>query len=147
MEAPMSGDSRKERDALRRIADLMVEDILNAPDEEILAEAKQKYGDADRSAAHVRAALEKSVISSNKSRLAEARAGAAAIRSQSSARVPISIALAREKLREIAAGGKIMPQEVTLAARKESELSDADILSMIDDLRELGVLSEDEGQE
>jgi hypothetical protein len=36
-------------------------------------------------------------------------------------------------------------QKLTLAARKENEMSDTDVLGMLDDLRELGVLPEDGG--
>ena len=39
-----------------------------------------------------------------------------------------------------------LPQKVTLAARKENELSDADILGMLEDLQELGILPRDDSQ-
>ena len=37
----MTGDQRNQRNALARLADALVDDILNASDEEVLAEAEE----------------------------------------------------------------------------------------------------------
>ena len=143
----MTGNHRKERASLNRLAEAFVDDILNTSDEDILAEFQETHGDPDRNAAELRELFEQSVLLGNKRRLTAARAGAAAARRASSvaASLPVDIAVARARLRAlIDAPG--MPQQVTLAARKESELSDADILGVYEDLLDLGIVSLDNDQ-
>ncbi|MGJ0535404.1 hypothetical protein [Methylocystis sp.] len=145
----MTGDKRKERSALDRLSDLLVEDILNASDEDILTELRERNIDAAQNAAAIRTLFETSVIAMNKQRLAAARAGVGAdrrAREQASSR-PVDIEEARRLLRGVLdASSKGKP--LTLAARKEAELSDADVLTMLDNLRELGVLPPiDEGKD
>ena len=66
------------------------------------------------------------------------KAGTAASRSASTGAMPVDIAEARRLLRAVLTMPNA-PEALTLAARKESELSDADVAGMIDDLRELGL--------
>jgi hypothetical protein len=143
----MTGKGKKERAALDRLADVLVDDILNASDEDVLTEFKETHGDPDYNAAEMRALFERSVLASNKKRLAAARIGAAAKRHPPTgfAATPIDMQAARARLRAIM-DTPGLPQKVTLAARKENELSDADILGMLEDLRELGILPPDDIQ-
>lgn len=143
----MTGKGKKERVALDRLADVLVYDILSASDEDILAEFREACGDPNQNAAEMRVLFEKSVLASNKKRLVAAKAAAAANRrsSTTSAATPIDMAAARARLRAVV-DTPGLPQKVTLAARKENELSDADILGMLEDLRELGVLPPDDNQ-
>ncbi len=134
----MTGRSKTRRGPLDRLAAALVDDILNASDEDILAEFQETDGDPERHAADMRARFEKALIAANKQRLTAARAGVAA--GQLPVRPPVvDIAKARAQLRAVlnapGAGRKL-----TLAARKESEMSDADIITLLDDLRELGAL-------
>ncbi|WP_202034322.1 hypothetical protein [Rhizobium rhizogenes] len=144
----MTGKGKKERVALDRLADVLVDDILSASDEDILAEFREACGDPNQNAAEMRALFEKSVLASNKKRLAAAKVAATANRrsSTASASTPIDMAAARARLRAVV-DTPGLPQKVTLAARKENELSDADILGMLEDLRELGVLPPDDNQD
>ena len=139
----MTGNNKKERTALDRLADAFVDDVLNASDEDILAEFRESHGDPARHAAEMRDLFEKSIISANKRRLAAAKAGAVAARTTTIA--PADIADARARLRAVLDAPNLPPQ-LTLAARKENELSDSDIAGMLDDLRELGILPPDGGQ-
>lgn len=141
----MTGKPKSERAALDRLADALVEDILSATDKDILAELREAGDDPERHAADMRARFEKSLIAANKGRLAAARAGVAASHLPASMPVPaIDIGIARARLRA-ALDVPGVRQRLTLAARKESELSDADIISMLEDLQELGLLLEDGG--
>ena len=142
----MIGNGKKERAALDRLADLLIDDILSMSDEDILAEYKETHGDPTHNAAVMQALFETSVLISNKKRLAAAKAGAAENRRPPivSVAAPVDISVARARLRGII-DTPGMPQRVTLAARKENELSDADVLGMLDDLRELGILTSDDG--
>jgi hypothetical protein len=139
MEA-MTGTPKTARAALDRLANALVEDILCASDEDILAEFQEDHGDPERHAAGMCALFERNLIAANKGRLEAARAGVAANRRPTGAAASVAdIANARARIRAVLdAPG--FPHKLTLAARKESELSDADILGMLDDLRELGVL-------
>jgi hypothetical protein len=141
----MTGKPKTARAALDRLADALVVDILSASDEAILAEFTESGGDPERHAADMRALFERALIVANKKRLAAAKAGAAASRRPAGTSAPtIDIATARAQLRA-ALEAPSLPHKLTLAARKENELSDADILSMLDDLRELGVLPPKDG--
>jgi hypothetical protein len=138
---------KKERAALDRLADFLVDDILSVSDEDVLAEFREMHGDPDQNAAEMRALFERSVLISNKKRLAVAKAGVAESHNSSisSAATPIDMQAARARLRTII-DTPGLPQKFTLAARKENELSDADILGMLEDLRELGILPADDSQ-
>jgi hypothetical protein len=140
----MTGSDKKERDDRLRLADLLVEGILVTPDDEILAEFGP--GEAEQNAATIRAFFEKAVVGRNKQRLANAQAAVATGRSPApTSRAPLNIAEARRLLRRVQTASAAQP--VTLAARKETELSDADVLSIVENLRELGVISGDEGKD
>ena len=127
-------DARK---ALDRLADALAEDVFDTPDEDILAEFREQNGDPDELAAHMRVLFEKSFAVSNKRRRRSA---------VSQQRSPVVIADARAFLRRLLE----MPGAVemlTLAARNENELSDADILGILDALRELGLdLADDQSE-
>lgn len=139
----MTRNNEKERDALLRLADLLAEDVLNTPDDEILDEFRTD-GDPDQNAAAMRALFEKTVIAMNKQRLAAARAGVANRRRAGGQSSPASvdIAEARRLLHRVQASSADRP--LTLAARKETELSDADVLSIVANLKELGVIPPDD---
>ena len=139
----MTRNNKKERDALLRLADLLAEDVLNTPDDEILAEFRAD-GDPDQNAAAMRALFEKTVIAMNKQRLAAARAGVANRRRAGGqlSPDPVDIAEARRLLHRVQASSADRP--LTLAARKETELSDADVLSIVANLKELGVIPPDD---
>jgi hypothetical protein len=139
MEA-MTANKTPERKALDRLAEFLVEDILNTSDEDILAEFRESGGDPLLHAAEMRAFLEKSPIAANKHRLAAAQSGVSGSRkARRLSGFPADIAEARRRLRAVLDRPGAL-SKLTLAARKESELSDADILSMLDDLQELGLL-------
>lgn len=141
----MTGENKKVRTALNRLADALVEDILNASDEDILAEFRETQGDPAKNAASMCALFEKTVIAMNKQRLADAKAGVAAARrgTAPASMKTIDITEARRRLRGVL-DTSINNQPVTIAARKESELSDADVLGIYDDLKELGIIAPDD---
>ncbi|HVQ72348.1 MAG TPA: hypothetical protein VMT08_33090 [Bradyrhizobium sp.] len=139
----MTGPDKKGREALARLADVLIEDLLAAPDEEILAEFVEERGDPVKNAEDMRALFEKSILKSNKDRLRAARAGLEADQASPATAKLINIANVRTKLKRALAS---CPPEVklTLAARNESELSDADVLGMLQDLEELGIVVSDD---
>ncbi|MDZ4690024.1 hypothetical protein [Terricaulis sp.] len=132
--------TNKEQQALDRLADALVDDVFNASDEEILAERTEMKNLSEEDA-KLKALFEQALLKANKSRLAAAKAGAAA-NQYPIMRAPgpiFDIATARERIRALVKA--VDPSHpITLAARNENELSDTDILSMYEDLVELGVV-------
>jgi hypothetical protein len=137
----MTEDRGFKQRALDRLADALVDDILNASAEEILAEFQEEDGGVERHVSETGAIIEKGVARANKHRLAAARAGAASSRAPGKkATTPIDINEARHRMSTLTP-----EQKLTLAARNESEQSDDYLLSTIEDLRELGVPPADDG--
>ena len=125
------------KDELQELRRMMVADIMDASDDEILEQFEADIGSPDENAARMQTMFEKAVILVNKSRLQAARAGVAAIKPLK-VQQPVQIADARARLRRVLdahSGDKTF----TLAARKESELTDDDVLDMLEVLRELGI--------
>ncbi len=139
----MTGADKKGRAALSRLADVLVDDIFAASDREILAEFLETQGDSTKNAADMRALFERTVLATNKRRLKAAQAGVSGSRIPTNVAPAIDIAEARQRLRRFLASGA-PGVKLTLAARNESELSDADVLGTIEDLRELGILLPDD---
>lgn len=140
----MTGKNDKAARPLGRLADSLAEDILNMSDAEVLAEFREGGGDPEQHAAEMRAMFEKGLLAVNKARLASAKAGAAAGRAAARASVGniVDIADARARLRAVIEHAN-SGSGLTLAARKEDELSDADVLGMLEELAELGLLDDD----
>ena len=63
-----------DREALDRLADFLVEDVLDASDDDILSEAREEGIDPESDAARMRALFERTVLEANKRRLHAARA-------------------------------------------------------------------------
>jgi hypothetical protein len=95
-------------------------------------------GSPEENAARMRALFERTVLLANKVRLQAAQAGAVASKA-SSPTSPIPICEARARLRQVL-DAHAHDKSFTLAARKESELSDVDVLDMLEVMRELGLL-------
>jgi hypothetical protein len=139
----MTGTDKKGRQPLTRLVDVLVEDVLAASEQEILAEFVEMQDDPAKNAEAMRALFEKSILRANKSRLWAAQAGLASDKTTSANSNVISIANVRDRLKRALAN---CPPEVklTLAARNENELSDADVLGMLQDLEELGIIVRDD---
>lgn len=141
----MTGKRQSDRDALDRLADALVEDILDASDQDILAETKEDNGDPTAVVAGVRALFEKAVATTAKARLAAARLAVAADRNRVAAVTPFDPAKARVRLDRIVANDDPeTARKLTLAARKGEGLSDDDVRGMLEDMEELGILPADD---
>lgn len=139
----MTDPDKKGREALSRLVDVLVEDLLAASEEEVLAEFAETHADPAKNAAEMRALFEKSVLKANKDSLRTAKAGLAASRETPTASKIVSLETVRARLRRVLA---TCPSDVklTLAARNENELSDTDVLGMLQDLEELGIITPDD---
>jgi hypothetical protein len=139
----MTGGKKEASDALNRLAAALVDDVLTTSDAEILAEFREDGGNPDQYAVEMRALFEHSVLKSSKGKLQAARAGVARAKT-SALSSPVDMAKARQLLHGVL---KMLPeaQRLTLAARKENELSDADVVGLLEDLQELGLPFPDDG--
>ena len=139
----MTGADKKGREPLTHLADALVEDMLAASDQEIVAEFIETQGDPSKNAEAMRALFEKSVLKANKNRLRAAQAGLAADQAAPVNSKIVSMANVRDRLRRALATCP-PDMKLTLAARNENELSDADVLGMLQDLEELGIVEPDD---
>lgn len=137
----MTGKNDKAGRPIDRLADEFVEDILNLSDDEVLAEFREDGGDPERHAAEMRSMFENRLLVANKARMNAAKAGVASSRrAEKELSTPVvDIADARARLRAVIARAGSIPG-LTLAARKEDELSDSDVVGMLEELAELGLL-------
>ena len=141
----MTGKNDKAGRPIDRLADEFVEDILNLSDDEVLAEFREDGGDPERHAAKMRSMFENRLLAAKKERMNAAKAGVASSRqAEKGLSVPVvDIADARARLRAVIARADSIPG-LTLAARKEDELSDSDVVGMLEELAELGLLDGDQ---
>lgn len=143
----MTGDKKKEREALDRLADALADDILSASDEDILAEADEDHGDYAKLAAEARGLFERAKQEAGKARLAAAKKAVTAVRRQDSIVISIDPAEDRRRYNAIVARDSTLSAKLTMAARKGEGQSERDIESAIEDLAELGALKDDDEED
>jgi hypothetical protein len=143
----MTTNSNDARDALRRLADALADDVLNAPDSEILEDAAEIYGDPEKIAAEMVKLFEQTASERGKERLAAARAAVATDRRRPAAVVRLPPTEARRRLQQLIAADPETARKLTAAARKGDRLSDDDVQSMLEDFEELGVTQPNDAEE
>lgn len=138
----MTAPGNSDREALDRLADALVEDVLGASDAVILAETKEDGEDPEIVADAMRALFEKVVAADGKTRMAAARAAVAADRRRSAVVIPFDPIAARRLLDRALARDPEAANKLTMAARKgkTGDLSDDEVRSLLEDFRDLGAL-------
>jgi hypothetical protein len=133
--------TNKAQQALDRLTEKLVEDVLNASDTEILAEAKEEGRDVAGNAARSRAIFAKALAAQGKRKMAAARAALNA-RVSSSTRPASQLApeQARATLARALRAAPDAVTKLTMAARKDRGLSDAEVYGVLEDLADLGLL-------
>jgi hypothetical protein len=140
----MTGDRKTDRAALDRLADALVDDILSASDEEILAETTDTHGDPEELAAEMRALFEKTFHEEGKAKLVAAKKAANAARTLGPTVVPLDNAEARRRYERMVAGDSELSDKLTMAARKGEGESERDIEGVTEDLAELGAFDQED---
>ena len=140
----MTGNAR--RDALRRLADELVADILAATDIDLLAEAAEDQEDPEKIAAEMRRLFERAQAEIGKEKMAAARAVVDADRQGSATVLKLDPAEARRRLALALESNPETVKKLTLAARKGERLSDNDVHAVLEALLQLGIFprSDDE---
>lgn len=134
-----------DREAIRRLQDALVEDIMTASDEEIAAEAAEEGVDLERQAEAMRAMFERQVLDAGKARMAAAKAAAAAYRAGAAQGGPMPPPPTGYQAAPTKAIDRA--RKLTMAARNGSEQSERDLAGVEEDLAELAALQKREGEE
>ena len=133
----MTTKSKDPREQLSSVAQLLVQDLLNTPDEELLKEAGE---DTSLIIAGTKAkeSYQKAIQSIGAKRLEIARAQMAEEKTKSEAKiVSINAARAHRIIAKLAANND---SNLTLAARKLDNISDNEAIELVKELMELGAL-------
>jgi len=139
----MTNDTSEAKLQLERLRDALVEDILNTADEEILAEATENYSDPDAVADRMRDLVNRAILDAGKAAMAKARSAVREDARQSTSNVVhLPVERKRALVNKALSDDPGLSQKLTAAARKGEELSERDLDSILEDLRELGVIDE-----
>jgi hypothetical protein len=132
---------------LANLDSALIDDLLATPDDDFLEEVKASGRDPRAAADRVRSIVAKGSALAAKSKLRAAKAAVAASRARPTPNPPhLDAAHARQFLKELSSNDPEFRKRMTLAARNEEDLSDEDILGIIEDLRELGVLPDEDSE-
>ena len=135
----MSQKGKSPGDPLAALTDELVSDVMDASDGDILADTRARGLDPTKEAYRVRDLFKGAAMKAGKKQLHAARHAVAAARANERRKI-IPIDRAKALLKVVAANDPEL--KLTLAARNGDELTDADIQDLVQDLIELGAISE-----
>jgi hypothetical protein len=122
-------------EAMMLLAEELIDDLLSASDEEVIAEIEGGSRGVDTQVSAIRSEIKMAIDSFRKDRLANARAAVARHKEDKPENRTQSIDVQRQ-IAELLSSGK-MRSKMTLAARNDRGSSESDILSAFADLCEL----------
>jgi hypothetical protein len=135
----MTRNRKDYREALARLSVTLAEDVIKASDEEFVAELLEEGRNPTDEANAMRALIERAAHDCGKARLAAAKAAISSERQgPSPRRVSTDPRVARRQLASLLAQNST--RSLSMAARNETEMSDADVIGMMADLEELGIV-------
>lgn len=140
----MTGKQKNKFEALDRLSNAFVDDILNISDEDILNEIIDEGSEADKVADEMRALFERTIHEEGKALLAAARHEAIAAKQKGGDIVEMDITERRRRYDTLIAKDLSLSSKLTMAARNGVGQSDRDIQSAIEDLAELGAFDDNE---
>jgi hypothetical protein len=142
----MTDTGGNKSNAFARLRAALIEDILAASDESILAEAKQDGLDPEVVAHDLRALFEETLAAGNKAALATAKAAVAADRRRSATIIPLEPASARQRLARLFVQHPNEAKTLTMAARKggSGDFTDEEVQGLLEDFEELGLSAPEE---
>ena len=135
----MNNNEKNAKKQLLRLANELVEDILAASDEEILAEATKEFDDVQTEAERMQELIQQTIIQSGKRRLRAARETLDQCEPVTECSV---LSFPIEKKRQLL-NNLSDRNGLTLAARNGKDQSERDIDSLLEDLLELGEIDEE----
>jgi hypothetical protein len=136
----MTGNDRDDKKELVRLAEALIQNVVTQSDDDIIAEAAEDYGDANATAERMRALVTAAANRAGRLKLEAARAALQGARLRTSAQVMEgSFEDKKRLLLQLIAKNKAVAQRLTLAARNADDLTESDLDSMLEDLRDLGL--------
>lgn len=138
----MTGKRDEALRQLERLVDALASDVDELTEGELLQEVTEDHGDPAKLAEDVQALIEGTISAHGRTRLAIARQGLEARRSEGSVNV-ISLSLDRKRalVEKFANDNSELREKLTMAARNEKD-SEADIDSFLGDLVALGAIDD-----
>lgn len=129
---------------LQRLGTALAQDVDELTDEEVMAEARELYGDATVAANQTKGVIQRAIEAHGQSRLQAARLGYRAEQGRQGTPKVLTWSAEQksELLSRVLAGSSPLPSQLTLAARNENDLL-ADQDSVIEDLIDFGVIDEE----
>jgi hypothetical protein len=138
----MTKGSRNYDKELKRVEESFVEDVLARSDSEIMAEAAED-GNASTVLAQARDLVRRALEKSGKAKMMAARAAVnRTARKPAAAIIALPLSRKKEILRRSVEKSSALPQQITLAARNEDEMSESDLDVILENLQDLGVIDE-----
>lgn len=140
----MSRNDRKAQEKLYRLTDALVEDVLALSDAEVLAEAGEDHEEVNTVVARVRGVISGAIAKAGKAKMQAAQRAyeEAAAREVRGNVLELPLEEKRALLEQITMRDSAVEQQVTLAARKGSKMTENDIDAILEALRDLGAIDD-----
>lgn len=139
----MTDHERNASEKMSRLAEVLASDAMAATDDEVHAEMREEHGSVETGAARVRSVIGMAVARSGRRKFEAARMGIEKARRVGSPTVsPLSLADKRRIVERYAANDGAFGRKLTLAARNGQEMSEVELDSFLEDLRDLGAIDE-----
>lgn len=139
----MTDSERSAAEKLGRLAEALADNAMRVSDDEIHAEMREEHGSVEAAADRVRGVISVAIARSGRRKFEAARAEMKKARKASDATVlPLSIVDKRRIVERYAANDGPLGRKLTLAARNGQEMSEAELDSFIEDLRDIGAIDE-----
>ena len=136
----MNRDKNVAGKRMAALVEAIMDDIMTTPDDQILAEFAEDGIDPAASAARMRSAVLAKLRAAKRARLDKARETYQQMAQRTASTSRPSLEEMRRRAMELIRGGA--GGTLALAFRNGQELTDADLESLWDDLRELGLLDD-----
>ena len=138
----MTGTRKDVREELQRLMSAIADDLTHASEQEISEDIVADGRNPTDEAEAVKKLIEEAAKQCGKDRLAAAKDAVKASKNEnrSSNVSKLEASVARRQLTAV-----VKQRGISLAARNESQLSDDDVRSTLDDLEELGILPDGKG--
>ncbi|NOT15289.1 MAG: hypothetical protein HOP21_06860 [Methylotenera sp.] len=136
----MTTKSKDPREQLNRIAQLLIDDLLNTPDEDLLQEASTDKS-LVQAGINAKKCYQNAIQSVGAKRLQIAKAEMERANNVKTSISNIDAARAHRIITKLSASNEA---NVTLAARNLKNISDAEAIELINELVELGAISKDD---
>lgn len=133
----------KNTEQFKRLTNALVKDIIELSDEEILAEANEKFDDPTVEITRLRGLINNALLKASKAKLVEAKMQVANHNQKNTANNVIPLTTLQKKLiiERFTNQDCDLQQKLTLAARKgEGIQTENDIEGMFEDMIELGII-------